>query len=643
MKPEYFRILLKYWLIGLAILVSGRIALATILISWQDVTFSLPTILHATFNALRFDCQALAYLNLLPLLILICASFITSPKPLAILRVALKWYYTIVYTFLVSVEIVDIGFYKNFGTHFNLTLFDFFDEAPATLVQTIWEEYPVVWLFLLLAAVFILMLRLRVTLAVKGRGRRNYWLLALIIIFFGVSMRGSVTQFPLQVEDMRVSHQQKINDMVANPCYILKKVIKEKKQSFMLQSDEDILGRYGFSSEEEVYETLGIKERTPFATMHHPDTVLAQPNIIVIFNESWSGYLTHKALKGNDTLLLCGMERHLKEDLLLQNYQSVQNGTIASIEDFVISAPFPRVFRSGYRFLRFPTSVATPFNNSGYETIFMSGMDQEWENVGESLRIQGFSEIIDKFMLLKNHPEYSGNSVGLFDHFLMESLLEELSQDKGKPKMIFVMTTTNHPPFVYPDNVALPQLPDSFYRNPEWGNKREVQEKYMRGYQYANLALAQFLDKFKEWPYADDTIIIITGDHNVRTALAYGDDGIHVPTKWEFAVPLYIYLPPYIRKYVEREGSVDTSKWGDHHDILPTLAPFAFSEGVSYLNVGKNLLDPGLNGDNTVSVNTAKTLSGAGMAEKARRVAEARECLLLLFQTRFLRSRSDKE
>lgn len=642
MKKICIKWLAIYWLIGFAILLFGRIALATLLISWQDVELSVSTALHACFNGLRFDCQALAYMNILPLLVFIIASFLSSPGPLKIMGETVKWYYALIYTILVFIEILDIGFYKNFGSHFNLTLFDFFDEAPATLIRTIWEEYPVIWLGLLLIVTFILLLRLKVDISqVKAKGR-NYWILAGVIIFFGVGMRGSVTQFPLQVEDLRVSHQQKINDMVANPCYLLKKVYKEKKQSFELLTDDQILKRYGFNSEKEAYEMLGLKEQNLYTTIQQADTTLPKPNIIIMFCESWSGYLTHKALMDNDKRLLCGMEEHLHNDLLFFNYQSVQNGTIASIEDFVISAPFPRVFRSGYRFHQFPTSIATPLNQSGYETIFMSGMDQEWENVGESLKIQGFNEIIDKYSLLKSHPDYTGNSVGLFDHYLMKALQETLSEDKGKPKMIFVMTTTNHPPFVYPEDVKLPSLPDSFYDNPQWGNSQKIQEKYIRGYQYASYSMAGFLDRFKQSPYAANTIVIITGDHNVRTALAYGDDGEHVPTRWEFSVPLYIYLPPYIRNYVEKERNVDVSKWGDHHDLLPTVAPFAISENVPYLNIGKNLFDSNLTAENTVSLNTSRLLSNPEMKEKAQRMAAARECLLLLHQTRFLRS-LDKE
>lgn len=540
-------------------------------------------------------------------------------------------------------EIVDLGFYNNFGTHFNVTVFDFFHEGPTTLIQVIWEEYPVIWLTLLPISVFLLLLKLRISFPTCKTLHRNYWVMAILLVALVISMRGSISQFPLQVEDLRVSHIQKINDLVPNPCYLLKKAIKEKKHSFELLTDEEILGRYEFSSEEEAFEELGLTGKSLFATATRTDSSLSKPNIVIMLSESWSGYLTNNSLETDNTLLLCGMQRHLREDLLMLNYQSVQNGTIASIEDLVISTPFPRVFRSAYRYLPFSTSMAIPFNQSGYKTIFMSGMDQEWENIGESLRIQGFDSIIDRFAISKNHPEYKGNSVGLFDHYLMKAIMEELGTDKGHPKLILVMTTTNHPPFVYPHDIKLPEIPDSFYDNPQWGNKKEVQEKYIHGYQYANYAMASFLNELKESTYADNTIVVITGDHNVRTALAYSDDGVHVPTRWEYSVPLYIYLPPSIRNVVEKEGRVNLEKWGDHHDIIPTLAKYAFSDGVSYLNIGKDLLNPELNEMNTASINTSKTLSDIGFTREAKRKAKARECLLLLYHTRFLRNNSNKD
>ena len=60
-----------------------------------------------------------------------------------------------------------------------------------------------------------------------------------------------------------------------------------------------------------------------------------------------------------------------------------------------------------------------------------------------------------------------------------------------------------------------------------------------------------------------------------------------VDKRYEHSVPLYIYLPTYLRKEVYNKL---TNRWGSHDDILATLAPFAFRD-TKYFKMGHNLLD----------------------------------------------------
>lgn len=162
-------------------------------------------------------------------------------------------------------------------------------------------------------------------------------------------------------------------------------------------------------------DTLAALRTALFRTV--PDTMKhKQPNVLIIYEESWSNYLMNLDSRRCDMLL--GMRRHLKEDLLFRNFQSVGNGTIASIENIVSSVPFPRFFSSSYRFHCLPSSVALPFNESGYTTEFISGMDVAWENCAEALKYQQFTKVTGKFTLKEQHPEYEYNSIGVFDHYL---------------------------------------------------------------------------------------------------------------------------------------------------------------------------------------------------------------------------------
>lgn len=583
----------------------------------------------ALWNMMRFDFQVLSYIAALPTIILFTASFFKEKE---IVVRGIRWFYTIIYTLLATLILADICFYKNFSDHFNITVFDFFNEEPLTLIQTFWEEYSVFWILICIFIIAYIVSRVNLKCAPH---KRNYSLLIVWIAVTAVMMRGSVTEFPLQVEDINVSPSKKLNDCVPNAAYYMKKAWSEKRNSFVIESQETLLHQFEFSSIDEAWEALGNKEKELFSTMTDSLSFPIEgkhPDIVIILSESWSGYLTDLGLERKDENLLCGMRRHLQEDLLFQNYQSVQNGTIATIENLLISTSFPRVFESKYRYTKFPTSFALPFQQNGYETIFMSGMDEGWENIGIGLETQGFKKIF-KYEFLAAHPEYECNSVGIFDHHVMNSLHEELCKTSSKPRLFIVMTTTNHPPFVYPKNAEFPTLPETFYKNPAFDNSEDIQQKYIRGFQYNNQSLAGFLDRFKKSDKASNTIVLITGDHNVRNALNYGKDA--TPEEWRHRVPLYIFLPEKYRGTSDGTYQCETKKWGCHYDIITTLAPFAFEAGTKYLNIGQNLLSCNLNERNTVSYNVDGMLFDKNNSSAERRL-KACDLLLRLYLQDFL-------
>jgi len=452
-------------------------------------------------------------------------------------------------------------------------------------------------------------------------------------------MRGSVRRFPLQIEDTFVSNQKILNDLVPNAVYMFKKAYKEKKNAFRMEGTADLLRQYKFKSLQEaldVYtegkvkmqnnDTLAALQRALFAEVGD-SLKQPQPNIVIIYSESWSNYLFN--LQQKNAEMYFGLERHFKEGLLFRNFQSVQNGTVASLENLYVSTPFPRFFASAYRFKTLPTSIALPFKASNYTTIFMSGMDAAWENCTEALGHQQFDAIYDKFFILKDYPRATYNSIGVYDEYLFQALLDKLNKPSEKRQMITVMTTTNHPPFEFPKDLTLPPLPDSFYGKKCFAeHNRKVLDKYLTGFRYYNKALNDFLNRFKASAAAKNTILVITGDHNVRVILNHDA----IDKRYEHSVPLYVYLPPYLRKEAYNKL---TNRWGSHDDILATLAPFAF-RNTKYFKMGKNLLDTSVSDSTYYSANVEQIESIPTYRKKAERLTAARNLLRLVYFTKVL-------
>lgn len=154
------------------------------------------------------------------------------------------------------------------------------------------------------------------------------------------------------------------------------------------------------------------------------------------------------------------------------------------------------------------------------------------------------------------------------------------------------------------------------------------------GAQYANRCLGDFLDMFKKSPLAKNTIIFVTGDHNVRSILDYDK----VPMRYKHSVPLYIYMP---EQYLPTKDAIEhiEKRYGCHYDLLPTMATFAFSEGTKFLNIGNDLLDTEQSDDAYFSYNEKMILAPDGAdIEKLGRIMRARLTLMELYYQRIFRA-----
>ena len=640
--------LIKHSAIILVILFFVRICFAIAFVPMSIISSNLTVLPRLLFNSLRFDVLVVCYVLLLPTVLTFVFAALRKPWTERVLSRFRRLYFSIVCALLLAISGIDMGFYANFNSHINLTFFDFFNEGPMSLIQTIWEEYHCVYeaiAFLLILLPILLLIR-RIELgkssarnALHSASRQQPSRLKVIklsatillyIAFLVIGLRGSVWRFPLQIEDTFVSNQKPLNDLVPNAIYMLKKAYKEKNNAFKIAKTDDLLHEYKFKSLQEaldVYTDGKVKmaKNDTLTALQHAlfeevgDSLKQpQPNIVIIYSESWSNYLFN--LQQKDAEMYFGLERHFKDDLLFRNFQSVQNGTVASLENLYVSTPFPRFFASAYRFKTLPTSIALPFKASNYTTTFMSGMDAAWENCAEALVHQQFDAIYDKFSLLKDYPHATYNSIGVYDEYLFKALLDRLEKPSKKRQMIAVMTTTNHPPFEFPKDLKLPPLPESFYGKKCFAeHNRKVLDKYLTGFRYYNKVLNEFLNRFKASAAAKNTILIITGDHNVRSILDYDA----VDKRYEHSVPLYIYLPTYLRKEAYNKL---TNRWGSHDDILATLAPFAFHD-TKYFKMGHNLLDTSVPDSTYYSANVDQIESVPTYRKEAERLTAARNLL----------------
>ena len=130
--------LIKHSAVILVILFFVRICFAVAFVPMSVISSNLAVFPRLLFNLLRFDVQVICYVLLLPTVLTFIFAVLRKPWTDHALSRFRLIYFSIVSVLLLIISGIDMGFYANFNSHINLTFFDFFNEGPMSLIQTVW-------------------------------------------------------------------------------------------------------------------------------------------------------------------------------------------------------------------------------------------------------------------------------------------------------------------------------------------------------------------------------------------------------------------------------------------------------------------------------------------------------------------------
>jgi phosphoglycerol transferase MdoB-like AlkP superfamily enzyme len=356
------------------------------------------------------------------------------------------------------------------------------------------------------------------------------------------------------------------------------------------------LENYGFSNWEEAFRAYkgqppGDLELIKALTVRTSDNLQLKktpPHVVLVVMESFGSYWNdqHSA----EFNLLGELKQHFDKDYLFKNFLSAENGTIGSI----VSVATSQVIRPGARFLSeseyMRTGVSSAgnqaFSASGYDTHFVYGGKLGWRDLGKYLKHQqykylwGADEIKESMPELNNFSDRDlGNEWGIFDEYLYGFIDEQL-RTSTRPQFFLVLTTSNHPPYEYPSSYRpLPLKLDKEKLSGLTIDESQARKRFL-GLQYANQKAGEFLTRMKSSRLSENTIVALTGDHSFWVAKGVGQDEEFK----RYAVPFYLSLPD-----AYRPKDIDTSKFGSHEDIFPTLINLALANQ-AYVKLGEDLL-----------------------------------------------------
>ncbi len=289
-------------------------------------------------------------------------------------------------------------------------------------------------------------------------------------------------------------------------------------------------------------------------------------NVILVTMESLSA--RYMQAYGNSTNITPNLDQLAHEGLFFSNIFSTGTRTVRGLEALTLSIP-PT---PGQSIVRRPKNenlynIGDYLGDAGYVTDFLYGGHGYFDNMNEFFSTNGFN-IWDRSKLKDTEITFT-NAWGVCDEDLFNMSLRQgdISFKEKKPFFQFIMTTSNHRPYTYPQKIDIPS-----------GSGRDGAVKY------SDYAIGEFIKNAKTKPWFKSTIFIFIADHNASVS-----GNTAVPIR-DYRIPFIIYAPDIVKtQKVEKLGSqIDfaptllglmNAKYNSHffgHDLMTTTEERAF-------------------------------------------------------------------
>lgn len=231
---------------------------------------------------------------------------------------------------------------------------------------------------------------------------------------------------------------------------------------------------------------------------------------------------------GNSENLTPHLDGLFAESLVFTNCYATGTRTVRGMEALTLSVPptpgqsIVRRPRNGNLF-----SLGALFRTRGYDTAFIYSGFGYFDNMNAFFAANGY-RVIDRSSVKRDDITYA-TVWGACDEDLYRWTLREADAAfaAGKPFHHFVMTTSNHRPFGFPDG------------------KIDLASGSRRGaVKYTDYAIGQFLAEAQTRPWFTNTLFVIVADH---CASAAGKTTLPIPG---FHIPALIWNPLLVKPQV---------------------------------------------------------------------------------------------
>lgn len=549
-------------------------------------------VFDAFFMGARFDFGLANYLLAPLLLFSYVLLFLSSTKAWSFFHKLTRGYLFVSLVLSSFLALCNLTFYHYFQDHFNLLVFGLWEDDTVALVKSLWENEPILSQFIFLFVIFYLLWKLveviskEIKLSLDLNIFKASFLILISFLIVGFGARGTLNlkMHPLHRMHTEVSPYHFLNQVSFNPVYAL--------------GDAMILGAQVRASSFNLIEAMGYKDniKQAYADLlmknveelpEKPEDLLMfktpkrqkkQPHVVVVAMESMGSFWLEF---DSDTYPILGdFKKHMKEDVFNTRFLPSGSGTYPSVTHWLLNlptlpGPAPAEVHVNKNFM---TSAVKPFNQAGYKTHYVYGGGLGWRNMSPFLLGLGFDELHGETRIkaslgkdIKTHPW------GVFDEDLFR-YIQSVLENATEPQMMFVLTTTNHPPFQVPESFSKPnfQFPSEL-SNRMTKNSKTIQDR-LSAYRYSMDSLSGFMDWVKEQNHS--YVVAASGDHSFYESVQFYPENL---LEWR-GVPLYLYSSE-----VKLEKDKLESLYSSHASIFPTLYDLSLND-ISYIATSPSLL-----------------------------------------------------
>jgi len=266
-----------------------------------------------------------------------------------------------------------------------------------------------------------------------------------------------------------------------------------------------------------------ILSAEPASTLHYVENTGTpiSPNIIQITVESLDAHFLGAINSGSS--LTPNLDALAGQSLLFDNFFATGTRTVRGMEALTMSIP-PTPGRS---IVKRPDNenmftLGSVLRSRGYDTAFLYGGYGYFDNMNAFFEGNGY-RIVDRASVDSDDVSFA-TAWGACDEDLLRWTLREAdaAAGTGDPFQFFVMTTSNHRPYAFPEGrIDLPS---------KTGGRHAAVK-------YTDYAIGEFIRAASTRPWFENTIFVIVADHCASSA-----GKRELPIR-NYHIPLMIYAP----------------------------------------------------------------------------------------------------